>query len=49
VTQIIHGRRASLAAALFVWGTGSVTSAQFWLNLQNAYDIRVAEQRQGRK
>jgi hypothetical protein len=30
-------------------GSIQIIVAQFWLNLQNAYDIRVAEQRAGQE
>jgi len=45
VTQIIHGRRGVTGDTALRLGHWFGTSAQFWLNLQNAYDIRVAEQR----
>lgn len=47
VTQIIHGRRGVTGDTALRLGHWFGTSAQFWLNLQNAYDIRVAEQRAG--
>jgi addiction module HigA family antidote len=48
VTQVLHGRRAvtgdtALRLAHFVG-----TSAQFWLNLQSAYELRIAERKAGR-
>jgi len=47
LTQIIQGKRSitgDTALRLAHWfGTG----AQFWLNLQSAYDIRVAAQQLG--
>ena len=49
VTQIIHGRRGVTGDTALRLGHWFGTSAQFWLNLQNAYDIRVAEQRAGQK
>ena len=49
VTQIIHGRRGITGDTALRLGHWFGTSAQFWLNLQSAYDIRVAEQKQGRK
>ena len=42
IAQIIHGRRGPLAN----WFG---TSAQFWLNLQSAHNIRVAEEKAGRE
>jgi addiction module HigA family antidote len=43
VTQIIHGRRGVTGDTALRLGHWFGTSAQFWLNLQNAYDIRFAE------
>jgi antitoxin HigA-1 len=48
ITEILNGRRAitgdtALRLAHF-FGTG----AEFWLNLQSLYEIRVAEQRVGK-
>ena len=42
VTQIIHGRRGITGDTALRLGHWFGTSAQFWLNLQSAYDIRVA-------
>ncbi|MCX7325923.1 MAG: HigA family addiction module antitoxin [Hyphomicrobiales bacterium] len=44
VTQIIHGQRGITGDTALRLGHWFGTSAQFWLNLQSAYDIRVAEQ-----
>jgi antitoxin HigA-1 len=49
VTQIIHGRRGVTGDTALRLGHWFGTSAQFWLNLQNAFDIRVAEQRAGQE
>src|SRR5208337_2474925 len=49
VTQIIHGRRSVTGDTALRLGHWFGTSAQFWLNLQSAYDIRVAEERAGRE
>ena len=49
VTQIIHGRRAITGDTALRLGHWFGTSAQFWLNLQSAYDIRVAEERAGQE
>jgi antitoxin HigA-1 len=48
VTQILNGTRAvtgdtALRLAHFVG-----TSAQFWLNLQSLYELRLAEQKAGK-
>ena len=47
VTQIIHGRRSITGDTALRLGHWFGTSAQFWLNLQAAYDIRVAEAKSG--
>jgi addiction module HigA family antidote len=44
VTQIIQGKRAITGDTALRLGHWFGTSAQFWLNLQGAYDIRVAGQ-----
>src|SRR5271166_557478 len=49
VTQIVHGRRGITGAAALRLGHWFGTSAQFWLNLQSAYDIRVAEDKAGQE
>jgi addiction module HigA family antidote len=45
LTHTIDGRRGVTGDTALRLGHWFGTSAQFWLNLQNAYDIRVAEQR----
>ncbi len=47
VTQIIKGQRGITGDTALRLGHWFGTSAQFWLNLQGAYDIRVAEQTAG--
>ena len=49
VTQIIHGRRGITGDTALRLGHWFGTSAEFWLNLQTAYDIRVAEERAGQE
>jgi addiction module HigA family antidote len=49
VTQIIHGRRGITGDTALRLGHWFGMSAQFWLNLQSAYDIRVAEKKAGRE
>ena len=44
VTQIIHGKRAITGDTAWHLGHWFRTSAQFWLNLQAAYDLRLAQQ-----
>jgi antitoxin HigA-1 len=47
VTQILHGRRGITGDTALRLGHWFGTSAQHWLNLQGAYEIRVAEQKAG--
>ncbi|MFI5014787.1 MAG: HigA family addiction module antitoxin [Hyphomicrobiales bacterium] len=47
VTQIIKGQRSVSGDTALRLGHWFRTSAQFWLNMQAAYDIRVAQQRIG--
>jgi addiction module HigA family antidote len=47
VTQIIHGQRAITGDTALRLGHWFRTSAQFWLNLQAAYELRLAEQAAG--
>ncbi len=42
VTQIIHGRRSITGDTALRLGHWFANNPQFWLNLQSAYDIRVA-------
>lgn len=49
ITQIIHGRRGITGDTALRLGHWFGTSAQFWLNLQSAYDIRVAREKAGRE
>ena len=43
ITQIVHGKRSITGDTALRLGHWFGTSAQFWLNLQSAYDIRVSE------
>lgn len=47
ITQILHGKRAITGDTALRLGHWFGTSAQFWLNLQSAYDIRIAEKAAG--
>jgi antitoxin HigA-1 len=47
ITQIMHGKRAITGDTALRLGHWFGTSAQFWLNLQSAYDIRIAEKTTG--
>lgn len=49
ITQIIHGRRGITGDTALRLGHWFGTSAQFWLNLQSAYDIRLAQAKAGRE
>ena len=42
ITQIIQGKRSISGDTAVSLGHWFGTSGQFWLNLQSAYDIRVA-------
>ena len=47
LSQIIHGRRGITGDTALRLGHWFGTNPQFWLNLQSAYEIRVAEARAG--
>jgi len=49
VSQIIQGKRAITGDTALRLGHWFQNSAQFWLNLQAAYDLRVAEAEIGRE
>src|SRR6202171_4027988 len=49
ITQIVQGKRAITGDTALRLGHWCGTSAQFWLNLQSAYDIRVAQATAGRE
>lgn len=44
ISQIIRGRRNITGDTALRLGHWFGTSAQFWLNLQTSYDVRVAQQ-----
>jgi addiction module HigA family antidote len=48
VTQILNGQRAVTGDTALRLGHFLGTSAEFWLNLQMLYDLRVAERDFGR-
>ncbi|HLZ51867.1 MAG TPA: HigA family addiction module antitoxin [Candidatus Acidoferrum sp.] len=48
VTQILHGTRSITGDTALRLAHFFGTSAQFWLNLQTLYDLRLAEQKTGR-
>jgi antitoxin HigA-1 len=47
LTQIVQGKRSVTGDTALRLGHWFGTSAQFWLNLQSAYDVRMAEARSG--
>ena len=47
ITQIIQGKRAITGDTALRLGHWFGTSAQFWLNLQGAYELRIAQQTAG--
>ena len=49
ITQIVQGKRAITGDTALRLGHWFGTSAQFWLNLQSAYDIRIAQAAAGRE
>ncbi len=48
VTQILNGTRALTGDTALRLGHFFGTSAQFWLNLQSLYDLRLAERKSGK-
>jgi addiction module HigA family antidote len=49
ITQILQGKRTITGDTALRLGHWFGTSPQFWLNLQSAYDIRVAAEEAGRE
>lgn len=49
ITSIIHGQRGITADTALRLGHWFGTSAQFWMNLQQQYELRVAEKQVGAK
>lgn len=47
ISQIINGKRSITGDTALRLGHWFGTSAQFWLNLQTSYEIRLAEQQAG--
>jgi len=48
ITAIINGQRAITGDTALRLAHFFSTSAEFWLNLQSLYDLRVAEQKAGK-
>lgn len=49
ISEILHGRRAITADTALRLARYLGTSAQYWLNLQASYDLKVAEQTSGKQ
>lgn len=49
ISQIIAGKRAVTGDTALRFGHWFGTDPQFWLNLQSAYEIRIAEEKAGRE
>lgn len=47
ISQIIAGKRAVTGDTALRFGHWFGTEPQFWLNLQSAYEIRIAEEKAG--
>lgn len=48
VTEILNGRRAITGDTALRLAHFFGTSAQFWLNLQSLYDLRIAQKKAGK-
>jgi len=48
VTQILHGTRSVTGDTALRLAHFFRTSPQFWLNLQNLYDLRLAQKKAGK-
>jgi len=48
VTQILNGTRATTGDTALHLAHFFGTSAQFWLNLQSLYDLRLAQEKAGK-
>lgn len=49
ITQILHGQRAITADTALRLGRWLGTGPDLWLNLQKAYELRLAEQQFGQE
>ena len=47
ITEILNGQRAITGDTALRLGHFFRTSAEFWLNLQSLYEVRLAEQKAG--
>jgi len=48
ITQILNGRRDITADTALRLAHFFGTSAEFWINLQSLYDLRIAQQKTGK-
>ena len=48
ITQVLNGTRSITGDTVLRLGHFFGTSAQFWLNLQSLYDLRMAEKKAGK-
>jgi addiction module HigA family antidote len=48
ITEILNGQRSITGDTALRLAHFFTTSAQFWLNLQSVYDLRVAEEKAGK-
>lgn len=48
ITQILNGTRAITGDTALRLGHFFGTSAQFWLNLQSLYELRIAQEKAGK-
>jgi len=48
ITEILHGDRAITGDTALRLGHFFGTSAEFWMNLQTLYDLRMAERKAGK-
>ena len=49
ITQIIHGKRGVTGDTALRLGHWFGTGAEFWLNLQSLYELRLAKQAVGKE
>jgi addiction module HigA family antidote len=49
VNEIVHGRSSISAAMALRLSRFFGTSAEFWINLQSGYDLRLARRRDGER
>ncbi len=49
ITMILHGQRAITADTALRLARYFGTSAEFWMNLQMAYDLKIAMRKVGKK